>query len=213
MSLESEITQEEIIQVPLPQKKGSRWIKITLGIVLIVGFAGGGLFLQLTPEPEIKVLAASRAIPRGQILRESDLRVVEVPEDLAVAYIREANKNVIIGRISTYRIEPGTLLTARIFSITTPLSRSEAIIGVALDAGQYPIQPLLRGDLVDVIIFESNAQSNTANFGARAAEVFDVTEIGGQTRLLISLRVSKSATTSIAAAASQGRVWLTLVTE
>lgn len=217
MSTETEITNEmSSHELILPRKKTRRWQRIALGILIIVAFSVGGVFWQLSLTNTIEVLATNRAIAGGEAISRIHLRVVEINDSDSISYIKAEDINAVIGMTASVQIGEGTIITPEVFSFSTPLSNREAIIGVALDAGQYPIQPLLRGDLVDVIVFTAGAPGssfgNIARIAARAAEVFAVTEIGGQTRLLVSLRVPRTDTLDISAAASQGRVWLTLVT-
>ncbi len=193
-----------------------RWPRIVLGLLIVLVFAAGGIIWQALPEDKIEVLATTRVINRGQIISEGDLRTVELEKDQSIAYINASNINTVIGQQALNYIASGTIVTPEIFTFSTPLDSTEAIIGIALDAGQYPLQPLLRGDLVDVIIFEATGVAGSASSSriiANSAEVFSVAEIGGQTRLLVSLRVLKALTPSIAAAASQSRIWLTLVSQ
>ena len=199
----------------LPPKRNKRWPRVLLGLVIIVAFAAGGIYWRITPEETINVLALDRSLVRGEVIQESDLRIVELDPDQPIWYISEDSLATTVGKIAVNAMGAGTIITPSDISTTSPLGFNEVIIGMALDAGQYPIQPLLRGDLVDVIAFEAASTSSTATSVARVvtqnAEVVQVTEIGGQTRLLVSLRVNRIDTTTIAAAASQGRIWLVLV--
>jgi Flp pilus assembly protein CpaB len=151
-------------------RRGRTWLLILLLVVIIGGAAayfvfsgGGGIFgaPAATPTVEVRtvdVVVASQTIPRQELIDESSLSTVSLPETNVVStMIRD--KAQVVGKYAKYQLDPGHFITTADIAATQP--GSEAAIAVPngmvaisipmtrLGSAAYGIQ---NGDHVNLIL-------------------------------------------------------------
>jgi len=98
------------------------------------------------------VLAVAHNVPRGHVITSGDLSVVRISSSPGLAPVSVDDVRNIVGRIAAVPLLRGTLFTVDDLTRTGGVARGEAIVGVALKAGQLPAQGVADGDTVDVIL-------------------------------------------------------------
>lgn len=187
--------------------------ELTIGLVLMVGFALAAVLWHMSATDKTPALALSRDVARGETVEAGDLRVVYLSTDDAIAHLpREASADV-VGRVAVSDLPRGALLTREQVADRSSLGADEGVVGLALDPGQYPGEGLLPGDFVNVVTGtpDSGDTGVSGSVLARRAEVYAVEEVGTQGRRFVSVRMPEDVANRVAAAAERGPVRLVLV--
>lgn len=187
--------------------------ELTIGLVLMVGFALAAVLWHMSATDRTAVLALSTDVARGETVDADDLRVVYISSDDPIAYLPRAASADVIGRVAVADLPRGSLLTREHVADRSSLGADEGVVGLALDPGQYPAEGLLPGDLVNVVTSapEWGDPGLSGSVLARRAEVYAVEEVGTQGRRFVSVRMPEDVANRVAAAAERGPVRLVLV--
>lgn len=188
------------------------------GLLLVAVAALGGALLFGRLASTITVLVAAREIGPGEVVAESDLRAVELTNLGPAATIGVEAQGRILGRVSRGSIPAGTVLNEDLFAARESVVPSQmAVVGAALDPGAAPGPGLRPGDRVDVLAVERSAVGLEATSDGEAdviagAVVWSVDDSGSAVgaRLVVSLLVPLEAQTSVAQAAADNRLRLSL---
>ena len=156
------------------------------------------------------VLALAEAVERGQVVSSDNLMVVYVASDDPITTVGSEELGALVGLSAVADLPAGTILTPAHFVSRNVLDGGEAVVGLALDPGEYPTPRLAPGDLVDVVGVDPTS-SEEAGTVVVSAEVFDVAELGTQGERFVSLLIPTEATAEVAIASSADRVRLVLV--
>jgi SAF domain len=132
---------------------------VVAGVLLIavggLGFATVSIRLGGAP-----VLAVARDVPAGHVLEAADLRVVHVSSDGGVSSVSAADEDSLVGRPAAVSLVAGTLLSRAEVGTPPAVDSGEAIVAVALKAGQFA-PALATGDHVAVLDAGSAPESAT----------------------------------------------------
>lgn len=187
---------------------------IALLVALIVGLAAVAAMLYSKAGAKTPVVVVTRAVPAGHTVQREDLSTIAVGVDLDAIPARELSTAV--GRTATVALLPHMLLQSAMLSTAGPLSAGQALVGVAVDAGQLPGDGLNPGDTVRVIQLPAKgaapAGTGEDTVLAATARVFSAhanTQSAGGT--VVSLIVTQAQADAVAAASASGLVALILV--
>ncbi|OYO24520.1 Flp pilus assembly protein CpaB [Enemella dayhoffiae] len=145
------------------------WHRRTVAVLCAIGAVLCTLAAaRAEPEPGVPVLVAARALPGGQPLTESDLRVAHFPTRIAPGD-RLERADAVLGRVLTAPITAGTPVTE--LSVVAPRPRTagdRVLAPVRLtDPG---VAALLRvGDPIDVLATPMDGAARVVARGARVA--------------------------------------------
>ena len=134
-----------------PPRRRVRMPEIVIGVMVMTVFALAAVMLHLSAVDKSPALAVVGSIERGQTLSASDVRVVYVASDNALARLTEADLNTVVGRVALVDLAPGTLLTRSVVADRPALEDGDGIVGLSLEPGGYPAMGLSPGDLVNVV--------------------------------------------------------------
>lgn len=221
-----------------PPLRRVRIPELVIGVMVMTVFALGAVMLHLSAVDKSPALAVVGSVERGQTLSASDVRVVYVASDNALARLTEADLNTVVGRVALVDLAPGTLLTRSLVADRPALEDGDGIVGLSLEPGGYPAMGLSPGDLVNVIrtvdpadpLTESSTDDDTddadeASGGsgstrttgaagdvviARGATVVSVEELSSD-RLLVSILAPEGDAVAVAARAGSGSLRLVQV--
>lgn len=210
--------------MPRPHPDGSRLVppgrqrSVPLAVVgVLLCFLGALVFgaLHLRLDHRVAVLAVARPVTAGEVIHDADLRVVRVSTgDLAT--VSAEDRSAVVGHVAAMSLAPGSLLVRSELGSSSSLQAGQAVVGVALKAGQLP-GVLRPGDRVLVIDTGSptsaSPSSASATAGSRVegvvAAVSEAPDSPGVT--VVSLTVDAADAPAIATAAAAGHVSLVLV--
>lgn len=192
----------------------SRWPELTLGLLIVGVFALAGAWFYSNASAAEQVLALRGPIERGAVLTNSDLVIVDVSSEDAINTLGSELGATIVGNIALTDLSAGTLVTPDMFASRAAIAVGDGVVGLALAPGQFPTLSLRPGDVVRVVETPRQGDEATAQrVLVEVAEVVDVSPIGVQGQLFISLSMTTSEADGVSAAASQDRVRLIQIGE
>jgi hypothetical protein len=184
-----------------------------LAVVLIVGLGALGFFSYSRAGAKVPVVMAVTDIPAGHTITRSDLTTVDVAG--GVTAVAGDHLSEVVGRTAAVPILPRTLVQLAMVTNSSPLSTSQALVGVAAAPGQVPSSGLAAGDTVEVLgLPQKTAATSSVSSPvlAPAATVDDVrANPAVEGGVLVTLLVPKSAAFGIEAASDAGLVALVTV--
>jgi len=108
------------------------------------------------------VLALTEPVDQGALILQSDLKTVRAALAPGISAIPSTDASRVINRRASVGLEPGSLLVgADVTSSAAPLS-GEALVGLALKAGQLPASGVSAGELVDIVLTSAPGTPDTA---------------------------------------------------
>lgn len=187
---------------------------VALAVALIVTFAALGFWFYTQAGSKVTVVVAMRDIPVGHAIARSDLSTVEVAG--GVTAVAGSHLDSLVGQVAVVEILPNTLVQRAMVGSAAPLSSSQAIVGVAVSAGQVPSSGLRQGDHVQVIGLAQkgvgSGPGSTSSVLAGSVLVYDVRDnLSAAGGVLVSLVVPANVAVPIATASNAGLVALVRV--
>jgi hypothetical protein len=208
-----------------PHSNGSRLVppgrqrSVPLAVVgVLLCFFGAMVFgaLHLRLDHRVAVLTVARPIGAGDIIHDGDLRVARVSAS-GLATVAADDRAAVVGHVAAVSLAPGSLLVRSDLGSPTSLQSGQAVVGVALKAGQLPgvVRPGDRVLIVDTgaagTADAAGAPSTSAasRVQATVAAVNEPPDSPGVT--IVSLTVGADDAPAIATAAAAGHVTLVLL--
>jgi SAF domain len=165
------------------------------------------------------VLAMSRTVAAGQVITAADLTTARVSADGPVSLIPSSQEEAVAGHVAATALPAGSLLTVGDIG-SAPPSAGQAMLGVAVKAGQFP-PDLAAGDTVDVLATPAGPSAGgSAGAGSSAQAALPVgraivvsvnPQPGTPGTVVVELEMSQDAMPQVAAAAAAGQVDLAAV--
>jgi len=200
-------------------------------------FASIAIFASIysASDHRTQVLVVTRTIQQGQLLTGSDLGSASVSVSSGVTPIAAADASQLGGRRAAVTIPAGSLLVAADLSTGPAVVRGDAIVGLALKAGQVPAAGVAPGDQVMVVetgipgtpvtgalssASSPGAASSDSSSGTTGVLVADARVYGTDTPSassangdveLVSVEVPRGVSAAVSAAATAGQVGLVLL--
>jgi hypothetical protein len=185
---------------------------VLVGLAVVVGCALAAVVWSASSAGGDAVLALVNPIARGQVVTLDDLKSVEVSTQEDVGLIPRTESGQVVGRRALAPLPAGALLSASQFATTPPVEPGEAVVGLALGQGEYPIGEMAPGDVMSVVLTPGQGGSDgEEGVLVAAAEIYAVASIGSQGEMFVSLLVAESDVTQVTSAAAGDRVRLVLV--
>src|SRR5436190_52996 len=129
-----------------PHPNGSRLVppgrqrSVPLAVIgVLLCFFGAMVFgaLHLRLDHRVAVLAVARPVGAGDVIHEADLRVARVSAS-GLATVAADDRGSVVGHIAAVSLAPGSLLVRSDLGSSSSLQSGQAVVGVALKAGQLP---------------------------------------------------------------------------
>ena len=212
-----------------PPRRRVRMPELVIGVMVMTAFALGAVMWHLSAVDKSPALAVVGSVERGETISASDVHVVYVASDNALARLTEADLNTVVGRVALVDLAPGTLLTRSLVADHPALEAGDGIVGLSLEPGGYPAMGLSPGDLVNVVrtidpadpISDTTDDTDSGSGGeastatgdvviARGATVVSVEELSSD-RLLVSILAPEGEAVAVAARAGSGSLRLVQV--
>ena len=210
---------------PRPHPDGSRLVppgrqrSVPLAVVgVLLVFVGALVFgaLHLRLDHRTAVLAVARPVSAGEVIHDTDVRVVRVAAG-GLATVAAQDRASVVGHVAAMSLAPGSLLVRSELGSSSNLQAGQAVVGVALKAGQLPgvLRPGDRVLVVDTGTATGSSPSASASTSAGSrveatvAAVSEPPDSPGVT--VVSLTVDAADAPAIATAAAAGHVSVVLV--
>ena len=187
----------------------SRWPEMAVGTLVVALFALAGAWFYSNASATEAVLSLRNPVERGAVVTSSDLAIVQVSSEDLLNLLPADQAAVIVGQIAMTDLSAGTLVTTDLFADRAAIESGSGVVGLALDPGEYPTLALRPGDVVRVVQTPRQGDEATGDLVlVESAEVTDVSSIGVQNQIFISLSMATAEADAVAAAGSQDRVRL-----
>lgn len=190
-----------------PARRRRRGMFALLGVVLV---AAGGLVgsqLVMASGDRSAVLAVTRPVPYGAVIRDEDLTVARVGLDPALHPVAASRRGEVVGRFAATELRPGTLLTSGQVTTTLLPGPAAELVGVAVKASQLPARPLHTNDRV--LIVSTPPQDGDPPAGQPPSMEATVVSVGTPDEngvRVVDVRVAAGTGPSLAARAATGRI-------
>lgn len=122
------------------------------GILLVLVCALGGVLLVTSSDDRVDAVVAARDLEPGAPVARDDLRVVRVGVDADVSTVTPVEAGELIGKSPLGRVPAGAVLSAGMFSSSSPLGDGEVVFGAALDPGEAPLSEVEQGTEVRLLL-------------------------------------------------------------
>ena len=206
-----------VVSLAAPKHRRPSWM---IAGVVLVGFAMAmGAWVFSTSSQRISIVVAARDLEPGDIVAGTDLRVVEMGRTGGLRAIQPAQQSLVVGKAARGPIPEGTVLNTGLFIERDRVVPSgQVVVGVALEPGAAPIAALAAGDHVNVLA-TSKATTTFQGGSATAAvvasgAVWSVEQAPSgsvSAKMVVSLLIPTEAQATVAQAAADGRLRLSLV--
>lgn len=156
------------------RRRGVRLPELGIGIAVILVSVIGSLWWQARGANPTRIAVAADDVRAGDVLSTDDLAVVSISSDDELSLIAAAEAATVVGQRAVTDIAAGSPLMRAQFSVLTPLSSSESLVGVVVDASRAPLE-IAAGDLVDVVALDRDLTgSDIVTSVVRKAQVWSV---------------------------------------
>ncbi len=143
-----------------PQRR-RRPTRVAASLLLVVVCSALFAVAYSSAAHQESVLALAEPVDQGAFIIKSDLKAVGAALAPGIDAIPFTDESRVINRRAAVGLEPGSLLvTADIASAASPPS-GDALVGLALKAGQLPASGVSPGQLVDVVLTDAAGVPDT----------------------------------------------------
>lgn len=195
------------------QRRRVRLPWVAAGVVLVAGAAVAAAVLVGDLAGRDAVLGLARPVERGEVLAAEDVTTVAVALDGQVPALPASAADQVVGRRVVAALPAGALVTPELLAGDVAVAADERVVGVALDAGEYPVSGLRPGDVVTVVAaYPGDGDGpGAAQVLVDAATVFAVEPVTeGLAQLLVSVTVPADRAAAVAGAAGADQVRMLL---
>jgi hypothetical protein len=200
-----------------PGRRQRRPALVLVGVLLILVGAAVTAQLFLRVGGRTAVLAVARPVAAGHTITGQDLTEVRISIDSALRAVPASERSRVVGQVATVDLLARSLLTREALATASIPGAGQAIVGVALKAGQMP-SALEAGDRVMVILTPPAGTGGTAAPADQTgrvlvedAEVFDVRPAQTDQTTVASVIVARADAPKVARAQATGQASLVLV--
>lgn len=191
-------------------RRQRRPVLIGLAVALIViGALGAGAFV-LSAGQRVAVLALAQPVARGQVIERADLVTANVAVDPALSPVPAAQLAEVVGQRAALDLARGSLLTREGVTDAPRPGPGQSLVGVALQPGQLPNEPLMPGDQVRLVVAGEDTGDVPGSVSVTEAEVVSVTGPDEAGVTTVDVVTSLAEGPSLAARVATGRVVLVL---
>lgn len=195
-----------------PRRTGRRNTPLVgVGVVLVVVGALTSAALRSGAAQRIPVLVIARPVAAGAVVRDADLREVELSPAAGVATVSASRRGTVVGRRAAAPLVAGMVLSDGLLAPGTKLEAGEALVPLALSAGRVPVE-VGPGDRVAVMASGATlGAQDGAGLGVLAeGRVLSITANASDANV-VSLVVPEGSAAAVMAAAAKNTVGLVLL--
>jgi len=187
-----------------------------VGVAAVVLGALLALALYTRVDRRQAVLAVRRPVAAGQVIAPEDLRQVRVSTADGITPVPVSRSATVVGKSAAVALVPGTLITSDHVGAPSSLQSGQAIVGVALKAGQAPaaLPPGTRVQVITTVKGGGTDQARPVVLTSSAVVAPAAAANGAQAKpttsaiTVVSLIIPANEAPAVAAAAADGQVSL-----
>ena len=201
----------------VPRRVHVPWV--VAGVLLVAGCALAFAVASARVTTAKSVLVATQSLPAGTVLGPSDLRAVRLQGTAVSSFLPASAEASVLGRPLAVALVAGAPLSTAEVGMPTGLGTGEAVVALALKAGQYP-PALATGDQVAVVPTPAPGQSAVGGSGSASAQsqlatatvsAIDTPPASSQAAVVVSLTLPEPDAAGVAQLEAAGEATLALV--
>lgn len=131
--------------------RSARLPEIALGVLLVGVFALGSVLWQTSRAKKEQLVVLGHDLSRGAVISERDLRSVDVNRGTGLDVVRWVDRASIVGRVALVDLPADAPVAPSMVGALPPPDKANRLVGLRLEAGDYPALDLRPGVLVDVV--------------------------------------------------------------
>lgn len=194
-----------------PPKLRSRPALIAVGVALVALGGAAAAYLTTAVGHTEGVLAVRTSLDRGEVIRAQDLVRADINADPALRTVPAADREQVVGKRTAVDLAAGTLLTPEALTTTVVPAEGQSLVGLSLQAGQLPAQPLRQGATVRLVDTpRAQDEPPTGTPTATTATVVEAHAPAEDGSRIIDVTVPTAQAVGLAARAATGRIALVL---
>lgn len=179
---------------------------VAVALVLLGAVLGAWAWTGSTST--VEVVATRTAIARGATFTAGDLMVVRVNPDPALPRIPASRLDTVVGRRAATDVVAGGLVSPAQVTDALPPAVGESVVGIPLNVGQLPGEPLRAGDRVRLVQTPGSQGEVAGDPVTVGAQVLGVHE--ADARFVVDVLVPAASAPEVAARAGTGRIAIVL---
>lgn len=179
---------------------------IAVGLLAVVLGALGFAALHTATTHDTSIVTITQPVPRGTVLADEHLSVVQVPERLAADALPADAVATLVGRTALTDLPEGSFPRAHHVG-DDPLPEGQAIVGLRLTHGQLPMTALPAGTAVQLV---GLAEEGEPGLDVQAVIAVAPIELDGGA-FALDVRVPADAAHAVARLAAKGELALVAV--
>ncbi len=225
-------------RVPTPLRGRRPLLAVASALLVFVSVAGFADLYASANHPE-SVLVVTRTIEQGKLIGADDLSAARIDVSGRVSLIPVSDSSELNGERAAVTIPAGSLLITNDLTDVPSIAAGDAVVGLALKAGEMPAAGVEPGDQVMIVetapagaaldgtggagqpsgVTEPESEGSGAPTGVLVpqADVFDVEspplDASSGTLQLVSVEVSSTEAAAVTTAANADQVSLVLLPE
>ena len=206
---------DSVAGLPKPARR-RRPVLVVVGLVLAALAAALVAALLNAATATTLVWTTATEVSRGHLVEGDDLVAVEVAQSAAGSLLEASvdSRAQLVGQVWAADLPAGHLLSRALVTERAGVGEGQALVGLRLNPGEFPIVGLRPGDVVQVIE-AAVQQGEPPQVLVDAAVVESVAVLGDQgvaAARLITLSVPDEAAAAVANAGGAGRASIVVVT-
>jgi hypothetical protein len=131
--------------------RSARLPEIALGVLLVGVFALGSVLWQTSRAKKEQLVVLGHDVSRGSVIADRDLRAVDVNRGTGLDVVRWVDRASIVGRVALVDLPADAPVAPSMVGAIAPPDPANRLVGLRLDAGDYPASDLHPGVRVDVV--------------------------------------------------------------
>ncbi len=201
----------------MPRRVHVPWV--VAGVLLVVGCALAFAVASTRATTAKSVLVATQSLHAGTVLGPSDLRAVRLQGTAVGSFLPASAEASVLGRPLAVPLVAGAPLSTAEVGAPSGLGAGEAVVALALKAGQYP-PALATGDQVAVVPTPTPGQSAVGGSGSASTQSQLVTATvsaintppaSSQAAVVVSLTLPEPDATGVAQLEAAGEATLVII--
>ncbi len=202
--------------LPKPARR-RRPLLVVVGLVLAASAAALVAALLSAATATTLVWATAADVSRGHPVDAEELVAVEVSASAAERLVAATteSRDELIGRVWAVDLPAGELLSRALVTERLVVTDGQALVGLQLAPGEFPVAGLRPGDVV-MVVQAAGQQGESPRVLVESAIVESVAVLGDQgeaSARLVTLSVPAEAAAAVANAGSAGRALIAVVAQ
>jgi hypothetical protein len=190
-----------------PASRRIRVPELLVGLLLVGGFGLGAVAWQASASSTDPVAVLAVPVAKGAVLTAAALRPAEVSLSGGVAAVPWAERGRLVGQTALTDLPAATVVIPGLVGNEPTLAAGEALVGLQLGPGAYPVGSLAPGDAVAVVLAAEGGEDASASALAPSATVWEVADVADQEgTVLVTLRLPEADARRVSALAERARV-------